>query len=282
MNDHASTFHPIGGPGTRNPGGRPDVVTGMDRFHLDTDGERIAAVHLPPAVPGPPVTAVALHGAGDSHQGLLEALLHDLAGHGCRALTLDFSGHGASTGTLGGLSLRRRLRQAAELIDRRAGGDALVLAGFSMSGQTVADLTAHYGPRVRAIGLCAPAVYPRAAWALPFGAGFTEAIRRPGAWRDSAALESLRAFTGRSVLAVPGHDDVIPAAVTAAVAGALGARSSFTRLDLPQAGHRLAHRFAEHPADRQRFVAALLGVPVTDAADGTGRRRLPPGPHRTA
>jgi pimeloyl-ACP methyl ester carboxylesterase len=267
MNDHASTFHPIGGPGTRNPGGRPDVVTGMDRFHLDTDGERIAAVHLPPAVPGPPVTAVALHGAGDSHQGRLEALLHDLAGRGCRALALDFSGHGASTGTLAELSLRRRLRQAAALIDRRAGADDLVLAGFSMSGQTVADLTAHYGARVRAIGLCAPAVYPRAAWELPFGAGFTEAIRQPGAWRDSAALESLRAFTGRSVLAVPGHDDVIPAAVTAAVADALGARSAFTRLDLPRAGHGLARRFGEHPAERQRFVTALLGG---DGADGAG------------
>ncbi|MFD9126816.1 alpha/beta hydrolase [Kitasatospora sp. NPDC059571] len=234
----------------------------MDRFHLACDGERIAAVGLPPAAGragSPPLTALALHGAGDSHQGLLAGLLADFAAHGCRALALDFSGHGASSGRLGELSLERRLRQAADLVDRRAGAGPLVLVGFSMSGHTVADLAARYGARVRAIGLCAPAVYAGEAWPLPFGTGFTEVIRRPGSWRDSPALASFRAFGGRSVLAVPGRDEVIPPEVTEAVAGALGERSALTRLDLPHAEHRLGRWFAAHPRERRRFVAAVLG-----------------------
>lgn len=54
-----------------------------------------------------------------------------------------------------------------------------------MSGQTVADLLGHYGSRVAALGLLAPAVYPRRAWDLAFDAGFTEVIRTltPGATR---------------------------------------------------------------------------------------------------
>ncbi|MCU7825853.1 alpha/beta hydrolase [Kitasatospora sp. DSM 101779] len=229
----------------------------IDRFPLEADGEQLAAVALAPADPVG-LTAVALHGAGDSDSARLLPLLGDLAARGCRALALDFSGHGASSGRLAELSLERRLRQAAALIDRHAGGGGLVLVGFSMSGQTVADLTARYGPRVRAVGLCAPAVYAREAWPVPFGAGFTGIVRRPGSWRDSAALPALRAFGGRSVLVVPGRDGVIPAEVTAEVGRALTARSEHTRLELPDAVHRLGRWFGEHPSPRQRFVAALL------------------------
>ncbi|GAA1086093.1 alpha/beta hydrolase [Kitasatospora arboriphila] len=227
------------------------------RFPVDADGERLAAVALAPDAPNG-LTAVALHGAGDSDTRRLLPLLGDLAARGCRALALDFSGHGASSGRLADLSLERRLRQAAALIDRHADGEELVLVGFSMSGQTVADLTARYGPRVRAVGLCAPAVYAREAWPVPFGAGFTGIIRRPGSWRDSAALTALEGFGGRSVLAVPGRDEVIPAEVTAAVGRALAARSDHRRLELPDAVHRLGRWFGEHPVPRRRFVAVLL------------------------
>ncbi|MGW1378455.1 hypothetical protein ACWD6P_29880 [Streptomyces sp. NPDC002446] len=86
-----------------------------------------------------------------------------------------------------------------------------------MSGQTVADLVAHYGSRVAAIGLCAPAVYAARAWTVPFRAGFTEIIRAPESWRTSSALEvfrSHRPLSTRAVLATPANDAVIPPAVT--------------------------------------------------------------------
>jgi pimeloyl-ACP methyl ester carboxylesterase len=73
--------------------------------------------------------------------------MDDFAARGCRALAFDFSGHGESSGELRELSLARRLRQAGAVIDRHVPpGDGLILVGFSMSGQTVADLVARYGP----------------------------------------------------------------------------------------------------------------------------------------
>lgn len=232
------------------------------RFFLECDSEKLGCAMFAPA--GPPVaaTAVVLHGAGTSDKERMIPLMGDLAAHGHRAVACDFSGHGESSGELGALSLERRFAQARALVDRWApASDELVLVGFSMSGQTVADLAAHYGPRVRAVGLCAPAVYAREAWPVPFGAGsgFTEIIRTPGSWRSSAALDVFRGFTARAVLAVPALDEVIPAEVTEAVAAALSERSDFTPLVLSEADHWLGRWFRDRPGGRGRFVRALLG-----------------------
>ncbi len=111
------------------------------------------------------------------------------------------------------------------------------------------------------MGLCAPAVYAPQAWEVPFGDGrgrFSEIIRTPGSWRGSPALEVLRAYEGRSVLAVPGSDAVIPPEVTEAVQDALSARSQYTRFELPYAEHRLGLWFRDHAEDRGRFATALL------------------------
>ncbi|QGV80976.1 alpha/beta fold hydrolase [Streptomyces ficellus] len=212
------------------------------------------------------VTVVVLHGAGNGSAGLLVPVLDEFAARGCRVVAPDFSGHGRSSGDPDGLSLERRFVQARAVIDRIVpDGDDLVLVGFSMSGQTVADLVGHYGGRVRAIGLCAPAVYAREAWRVPFGHGFTEIIRREGGWRDTTALDTLRGYEGTAVLAVPGTDDVIPPDVTGAVEDALTARSRYRRLDVPGAGHRLGVWFVTAAEDRRRFADAVLAPPGTPA-----------------
>jgi pimeloyl-ACP methyl ester carboxylesterase/aminoglycoside phosphotransferase (APT) family kinase protein len=214
--------------------------------------------------PGEPAraTAVLLHGAGNGSKERLLPLLSEFAAHGCHVLAFDFSGHGESTGLLPKLSLRRRFEQAVSVIDAHARVDGpLVLVGFSMSGQTVADLVRHYGDRVAALGLCAPAVYAAQAWDVPFGAGdgrFSEIIRRPGSWRESPALDVLRGYEGRAVLAVPGTDEVIPPAVTEAVSEALARRAQFTHWELPDAEHRLGLWFRDHPGDVREFVTAVL------------------------
>ena len=127
---------------------------------------------------------VLLHGAGNGSKERLLPLLAEFVAHGCQGLAFDFSGHGESTGQLSGLSLRRRFEQAVAVIDAQVPADGpLVLVGFSMSGQTVADLAGHYGERVAALGLCAPAVYAAEAWDVPFGDGdgrFSEIIRTAG------------------------------------------------------------------------------------------------------
>ncbi len=233
-------------------------------FTHTVDGERLSGL-CGGAERGEPTraTAVLLHGAGKGTKERLVPLLEEFAAHGCRALTFDFSGHGESTGVLRELSLRRRFDQAVSVIDAYARLDEpLILVGFSMSGQTVADLVRHYGDdRVAALGLCAPAVYTAEAWDVPFGEGdgrFSALIRRPGSWRDSPALDVLRAYEGRAVLAVPGTDEVIPPAVTEAVSEALARRAQITHWELPEAEHRLGLWFRDHPDDGREFVTAVL------------------------
>ncbi|MFE4666871.1 alpha/beta fold hydrolase [Streptomyces sp. NPDC056716] len=247
-----------------------------DDFSHDVTGtagtppERLAVTHLaaaPPYLTGPgaapePPTAVLLHGAGSGSKERLRPLLAEFAGRGCGALAFDFSGHGGSSGELRELSLRRRFAQAVDVIDARVpAGSPLILVGFSMSGQTVADLAGHYGDRVAALALCAPAVYAADAWNLPFDDGdgpFTRLIRTPGSWRTSPALDALRRYAGRAVLAVPGADAIIPGAVTDAVQDALAARAQFTRLELPDADHFLGAWFRDHADARRELVTAVL------------------------
>ncbi|MEG8275886.1 alpha/beta fold hydrolase [Streptomyces sp. AHA2] len=230
-------------------------------FTHTADGERLAGLHRGADGPGG-ATVVLLHGAGNGSADRLVPLLEEFAAHGCPALAFDFSGHGRSSGRLRELSLRRRFEQAVSVIDARVGGDGpLVLVGFSMSGQTVADLARHYGDRVAALGLCAPAVYAAQAWDVPFGAGdgrFSEVIRTEGSWRGSPALDVLRAYEGRAVLAVPGRDEVVPAAVTEAVSEALARRSQFTHREFPGARHRLGLWFRDHAEERREFVTDVL------------------------
>ncbi|MFE9609576.1 alpha/beta hydrolase [Streptomyces sp. NPDC006012] len=243
-------------------GSEPSTEGTPRRSTVRCDGELLSCVRL---VPAPDASAdgrpavVFLHGAGTSAKARFTGLMAEAAARGHEALAFDFSGHGESTGTLPELSLRRRFHQARDVIDQHVpNGRGLVLVGFSMSGQTVADLAAHYGGRVAAVGLCAPAVYASAAWPLPFGKGFTEVIRTPDSWRDSPALGVFAGLTLPAVLATPGTDAVIPPAVTEAVAGALQERSRFTRLVLPEADHSLGRWFAREESSRRRFVEALL------------------------
>ncbi|MGW1497026.1 alpha/beta fold hydrolase [Streptomyces mirabilis] len=266
-------------------------------FTHDHDGERLSCVSGGgDDGPGAAATVVLLHGAGLGNKERLLPLLEEFAARGCRGLALDFSGHGESSGELKDLSLRRRFEQAVSVIDASVPADGpLILVGFSMSGQTVADLAGHYGRRVVALGLCAPAVYGAEAWQVPFeedggtsrssevesgGGRFSEIIRAPDSWRQAPALDVLRGYDGRAVLAVPGTDAVIPPAVTEAVTDALTARAQFTRLEFPDADHMLGLWLREHPADRTRFVDAVLvglGERGWTATRGWVAKQLPAG-----
>ncbi|MFD5816986.1 alpha/beta hydrolase [Streptomyces sp. NPDC127038] len=142
----------------------------LSAFTHDHDGERLSCVGSRGDDAGDgAVTAVLLHGAGNGSKERLLPLLGDFAARGCAGLAFDFSGHGESTGRLGELSLRLRFEQAVSVIDATVPADSpLILVGFSMSGQTATDLARHYGKRVVALVLCAPAVYAAEAWPLPF------------------------------------------------------------------------------------------------------------------
>ncbi|MEU8985147.1 alpha/beta fold hydrolase [Streptomyces sp. NPDC048558] len=237
-------------------------MTELSSFAHTHDGELLSCVYGGAAAGPETATAVLLHGAGIGSKERLLPMLAEFVSRGCRGLALDFSGHGESSGAPAELSLRRRFEQAVSVIDASVpAGGPLVLVGFSMSGQTVTDLVAHYGERVAAIGLCAPAVYAEEAWDVPFGEGngrFSEIIRRPDGWRGAPALDVLRAYEGRAVLAVPGTDAIIPPEVTEAVQDALAAHAQFTRFEVPGSEHMLGLWFQEHADDRREFVTAVL------------------------
>ncbi|MCT9094257.1 alpha/beta hydrolase [Streptomyces sp. ASQP_92] len=227
------------------------------RFSFVQGDETIECVSSEPRRPASR-TAVLLHGAGTASMERLLPLAADLAAAGARTVALDFAGHGSSSGRLDQQSLEKRHAQAAELIRRFVDpDDELVLVGFSMSGQTVADLLGDLADRVTHLCLCAPAAYAADAWRVPFGDGFTERIRRPGSWRESEAFGAYAAFRGRSVLMVPGHDAVIPEGVTAGLREALRARADLTEIVLHGASHQIGLALAQR-GDTRRMLAALL------------------------
>lgn len=226
------------------------------------DGELLSVYEVKPGTANAEERGVVImHGAGTGNKERNLPLAKDFASHGHTAIAFDFSGHGESTGALPELSLERRRNQATEVIEKLLPPDLpLILAGFSMSGQTVADLVEHFGDRVVTVVACAPGVYGKEAWDVPFGAGFTELIRKPESWRESAAFGVYARFTGRAVLVLPEEDQVIPAGVTAAVESALGTSSDLAVVRLTGAGHQLGSWLADRPRHRQLVVDAALSA----------------------
>ncbi|GAA2104517.1 hypothetical protein GCM10009759_40760 [Kitasatospora saccharophila] len=235
---------------------------------VEADGERLACTVVEPdaptaSAPARPLTALLMHGAGSGDRHRCLPLARELAAAGCRAVVFDFAGHGASSGALGELSLARRARQARAVLDRCAPTGPLLLVGFSMSGQTVADLLRmpELAVRTESVALCAPAAYAREVSELPFAKQeFTNRLRQEGSWRSSTAFETLAAFGGRAVLVLPAADGVIPAGVTEALDAALRTRpaAAYARLTLPGADHLLGRWLGEHPEECERVAAALL------------------------
>lgn len=253
------------------------------KFALESDGEVLDVTLVEPAHDddddrseyeggdGGPArsTVLIMHGAGTASQQRMLPLAEDFARRGHTAVVFDFSGHGQSTGQLPDLSLRRRRDQARSVVERVVAADSpLLLLGFSMSGQTVADLVDVYGERITTIGLFSPAVYDAAAWDVPFGAGFTDLIRRPDSWRDTHALASLAGFRGRAVLVLPERDDVIPPDVTRLIAQTLQNRpeAEFRELRITGSAHQLGLWLAEHPQDRAAVVDAFVMDAVITSA----------------
>ncbi|GAA2139079.1 hypothetical protein GCM10009760_20890 [Kitasatospora kazusensis] len=227
-------------------------------FTHHADGEALSCTTFTPVGAVRPERVVIMHGAGAGSKQRNLPLAREFAEAGFHALAFDFSGHGQSTGELPALSLERRFVQARSVVAEFAPDGPLVLVGFSMSGQTIADLVGELGPRVATVVLGAPAAYAAEAWKLPFGAGFTEILRTPRSWAASPVFDTYAAFAGRAVLVVPEHDAVIPPEVTARIEAALAERAQLTRLTFPGSEHILGGWLADHPADRRQVVQHCL------------------------
>src|SRR5437868_2821350 len=76
-------------------------------------------------------TVVLLHGAGTSSSERFEGMSNALATAGYRVITMDFAGHGKSSGILSESSLAQRADQALRVINEWLGpSEPLIICGF--------------------------------------------------------------------------------------------------------------------------------------------------------
>lgn len=196
-------------------------------------------------------------GGGDNKEPSLP-LAEDLAVRGYRVLGLDFTGSGESSGEWSKLTLDCRCDQAASLIEGCLPAEApLILLGFSMSGQTAADLASRFGERVTRLVLFAPGIYSRTLRNTPFGDESFPilAFRVPELWADSPALDVLATFGGRTLLVLPECDEEVPPGMAALIEESLRGSPRVTTLLIEGAGHLLDQWLASHPMDRQAVIS---------------------------
>ena len=231
----------------------------LQPFTLTCNGETLSALEAwPESLDILAPTVILMHGADLASKEPLEILAADIARRGVRALTFDFSGHGKSTGVLSELTLERRLEQAKGFIEAKAPQGRLVLIGFSMSAQTVADLLPTLRNRVEVIGLCAPVAYGSELHHAPFDAHFTASWREAKSWQHSVAFDHFALYNGRAALVLPEHDAIVPAGIAQRIEESLAKHADLRKLTLAGTEHDLAPWLAAHPDDRERLLDALF------------------------
>ncbi|WP_419994477.1 alpha/beta hydrolase [Streptomyces boninensis] len=226
------------------------------------DGVHLSYFDVSSTAPSRSECVVIMHGSGnrDTKETSLP-LAKDLAACGHRVIGLDFSGSGDSSGTWSATTINGRQQQATTLLASRLPAETpLLLIGFSLGSQTSVDLLEHFGKRIRGMALCAPAVFSTAIRDVPFGHPdiLELAYGQPEEWPEAPALEALASFPGSIVLALPEHDDTVPAEMTALIQKALQRRPQAETLVFGGADHLLDQWLAQHPHDRKRLLESLL------------------------
>ena len=133
-----------------------------------------------------------------------------------------------------------------------------MLVGFSMSGQTLADLLPEFGSECDCVVMIAPAVYDEQVRDLPFeDEEFTEGIRRAGSWEESDAYASIRAFQRPVIVVTAGKDQVVLEPVVDELTSAAAADGGIFRVHLPDAPHRLSEWLSTNERDRTTVLDAI-------------------------
>jgi hypothetical protein len=206
-------------------------------------------------------SAFVLHGAGTSSRQRFLRLRKALNAAGLPSASFDFIGHGDTGGDLLGSTLEARTEQAAAVI-HHGGREPLCLIGASMSGHTAVRLTRRF--TVATLVLLVPAVYAAKAYRLPFGPGFSAAIRAPGSWRESEAFGILGAFRGSLLVIAAERDAVIPPEVAGRVYDAAANARSRRLHIVPGSGH-----LSLFPTEEDFLAAVEMIVTASRAAPET-------------
>ena len=184
-----------------------------------------------------------LHGAGASNRRRFDPLRDMLAEQGIGSVAFDFTGTGDTGGDLRSSSLRERVEEAEAVVSHLQLPAPLSLVGSSMGAYVAVKLTEKF--RVENLILFVPAFYTRAAYAIPFNAGFTEIIRTPGSWQDSDAWEMFGGFKGNVLVFAAGKDEVIPKELIERIGQGVPQAASKEVVVFPDADHGIGRYFGE-------------------------------------
>lgn len=217
---------------------------------IAADGERLACEYALKDK-----NAVILHGAGTSEMTRFYPIAGELAKYGIGVILFDFSGHGQSSGKLSEQSLEKRRIQARAVIDKIVPKGELYLLGFSMGAQTLCDILPTYQDRVRAVLLGCPAIYSEKARNIDFGNNeFTSILRSKNSWKNSTAPGFLKSFSGYTVIAIGGQDEVIPQGVVNLLK--IAARKPVYK-EYGGVTHQLVKWLSENPKELSKLVESF-------------------------
>jgi uncharacterized protein len=228
----------------------------MRVFSVPVQDRRIHASYFGPVHR----TALLLHGGGSSSSDQIFPLRQDLAERGVGTLALDHVGHGRTGGDLAQASLQQRVEETLAAIDFVRPSKLLGSVSMSMGGYVAARVHGLIG--LRSMVLIAPAMYDAAAYAVPFGSGFTELIRTPRSYDRSDAWDILAGFTGALLVIAGREDSVIPMEVIHRCHD-VAVRASRQLILLDGIDHYVMTRLRVGPRDRlnavlDRVAATLL------------------------
>lgn len=202
---------------------------------------------------------VFLHGAGLGTKELICNIAQPIIEQGNSILTIDFSGHGTSSGELKKSSLKKRVEEAQQAIDYYAVKQSLTVCGSSMGGYIAIKMLERYS--IDTLILFCPALYTRDAYTIQFDQGFTQIIRAHASWRNTDVLKTLESFTGKLLIIIGQNDEVIPPEVIRLLDEHTPNTSRKEIYTIPYCPHSINIWINDHPKDllelQQKILAYL-------------------------
>lgn len=198
---------------------------------------------------------VYIHGAGKL--GLLEfPYSAEFERKGFSVLNFHFSGCGQSSGNFENSSLSKRVAEARAMIESHVDSENFKICAASMGGHIALRMLQYFQPK--SLILFCPAIYDRDAFELPFGSGFSQAIRKPFSWKNSETLELLRNFNGQLLIFIGSDDQVIPKGVIELLDHNSPNASPKEIITLSGCPHNIYLWLEQHPQQRQTVINKIL------------------------
>ncbi len=220
-------------------------------FNLKVDEEHISCAIISQNDTAILPRFIFLHGAGTGNKEKVHSIAAPILENNTNILTLDFSGHGESSGELKRGSLKKRVKEAESVIHKFASHEPLTICGVSMGGFIAIKMLDLF--QVDTLILFCPALYDGAAYDAQFDQGFTEIIRQTESWQRTDALHTLNNFTGQLLIVMGENDEVIPSGVIALINANTQNASKKELYIIPDCPHRITTWILNYPDEAQRL-----------------------------